>query len=355
MTIKEYRRKQMQSALKQIVFPSHIEIEGVLLVLELMKYHHFSVLLGIANQLHKIKGMRSFLDDYRCQEQVNIIFDVLDRSGPIDKFFSIFTKKNERDLRREFVSSIIEKMKDRLEEDRHVFDDDIFEDNLNEVDCLSSALKYKKKRIRDHASLYNIENKDTVVRFLEKNYSDLRRLCYIPNEGFDIVESRERFLALDEKLDDEEFEDEEKDILDSKFVYDGITFFISSDFYSGFVSTTYSFIAAAIMAVVFTMLSLTGTALAIATVACTAVFLIFIPMIMTSGVKTFVDWLYNKIKSVQEYKLSNDNEVWKEYLIEKGIFHKDVKEKWNYTDFDSKISESVDSDIESERSSLVRA
>lgn len=327
MSIVDYRRRQMNNALSRIRFDSPYEIAGMLLVLEFLQYDLVSILLGIVQRPEKIKGMRQFMLDYRCQEQVQLVIDTLGRSGPIDKFFSIFTKKNEKDIRTDFVREIISKMNERIEADKAIFEDEIFDENGLEISALSAVLKGNKKEIARHVNLYNIVNKEPIVAFLEENFEDLKRLCNVPGQGYNILEARQQFIDARDQLDSANFYHETHDILSSKFVYDGIIFFISSDFYSGLVATAYGVIAGAVMAFVFSTLSITGATLAIATIVCAAIFLVVIPMLLTSAVKNFVDWVYDTVQAQQEAQLCEKNNKWAAYVGRNNIYHQLEKDQ----------------------------
>lgn len=314
MFVEDNERKKANEALKKLEFQDHIQIEGVLFILKLFQYDKFSTLLGVSKKIYKIKGLERFIDEHRCRHHIDVILDYLDHRGIFDKLHGNLHAKLFLPIRQNFLRRLIRKMENFLENNEEVFNDHIFEEHQSELVHISHILRHKdKKTIPDAIKVLGIPHQEAVSEYITENFEALRRLCVVEhNSTISILESRDRFIDVQDELLDKSFDLEQ--ILNSKFLTYGIDFFISPEFFAGLVTSLYGVLAAAIIATALSVLALAGMTLAVASLVCTVVFCIFIPMVMGSAITSFVEWLYDEIKesfeeSMRSYSQDYDNKL----------------------------------------------
>ncbi len=319
--LERIERKKSRIALNKLEFQDHIQIQGVLFILKLFQYEKFSTLLGVSKKIYKIKGLERFIDEHRCRHHVDVILDYLDRRGFFDRLNGNAHSKLLLPIRQQFITRLIEKMEEFIENNEDVFNDEIFNDHQCEIVHISHILRHKQvEDIPKAVEVSGVRDQERLSTYIEENFEALRRLCVVEyNSTISIMDSRDRFFDVKQELSDKNFFDKNL-VLESTFVLNGMDFFISPEFIAGLITSLYGLLAAALIATALSLLTLAGMALAVASLVCTAVFCIFIPTVMGSAITTFVEWIYDEIKDKLEESMRENSEDYDSNLTSAG-FH----------------------------------
>ena len=235
---------------------------------------------------------------------MDVILDYLDRRTIFDRIRGNLNSASFLPIRKNFLNDLIKKMEAFIKNNESVFNDDIFKEHQSEFIHISHILRHKDvATIPGAVAVSKLPNHEKLSTFLVDNYEPLRRLCVVENNNtVSIMDSHERFFKVKNELSDKTSFNVDN-VLNSKFVSDGIDFFVSPEFYAGLITSLYGVLAAAGIATAVSVLALEGMVLAITSLVCTVIFCILIPMVMGAAITSFVEWVYD------DYKESLEDEI----------------------------------------------